>query len=77
MKRIIIFIGLKVGEVTGLGVGILGLVYLAKWVDSWLDPLYTYAFVFLFLLIMACYGIYLAIKANWRKAGEIAGRGKG
>ncbi|KKM92530.1 hypothetical protein LCGC14_1217590 [marine sediment metagenome] len=89
MKRIIIFIGLKVGELVGVGVLAVGFALLGNHIDSLIYDNYDSIFSsyksffisfgigievpFVPLGIFGIgYGLYRAIKANWRKAGELA-----
>jgi hypothetical protein len=88
MKRIAIFIGLKVLEVGGVvfvlwGLGILGKMLLPSFfgVGSstecpvWVAGIVSAGGLFA-VVILVCLACSI-VKANWRKAGEIAERGEG
>ena len=93
MKRVCIFIGLKVMELVGLGAAIVFLAAMGNGVTFWLPSLghvenifssrsdFIWAFGnglislgLSILIVLALMGLRLAIKANWRKAGELARR---
>ena len=87
MKRIAIFVGLKLAEIVaavvgyGLLFGLGGLIPgallndRARWFDVWIGgPLV--AAVGLMTLVLIGYGGWTWVRANWRKAGEITERGK-
>ena len=91
MKRVLIFIGLKVAEVGSVGLVVLGVYWMGRVLTltvGWehgegvgqniliglLSAVIVYAlFVTVFLLGS---GIWIIIRANWKKAGELAERGK-
>ena len=92
MKRVFIFIGLKLGEaclaVAGYavlwGVGrwfiyVVNdeIVFLERhWTDYYIGipVMGVVTLVVTFVGIMCCVGLYILIKSNWKKAGELANR---
>jgi len=80
MKRVMIFIGLKLAEIGGVAVVIFLLSRVGNFINNILDfdTSLILDFVFGFLctgtvLVVMC-GLFLIIKANWEKAGDIADR---
>lgn len=82
MKRIAIFVGLKVLEIGGVvfvpwGVGILGKRLFPEFfrlTPTWLTGLLVLGFMG--VLVSVCVGMCCIVKANWLKAGELAGKGE-
>ncbi len=84
MKRIIIFICMKVAEIAAIvfipyGVGKVSLMTIGDWLVNvetafqvWVCGLMS--LVSIFIGVMACTGIFLVIVANWRKATEWANK---
>jgi len=88
MKRVLIFIGLKIAEIVGTGIVLfgcnrLGWLVLRKIIDAD-DPAYvaiigytsTGAIIIFIAYLVLWEAIPAWIKSNWEKAGEIARRGK-
>jgi thiosulfate reductase cytochrome b subunit len=72
-KRVLIFIGLKLAELTGLAMFIAALVGLNYLTDEY--DLAKYIFIAISLIIIAIW-LVIAVKENWAWAGRIAGRKK-
>ncbi len=77
MKRILLFIGLKIAEIAGVVFMpyFIGLRVVTKWPGVWTDcPAWIVGFLTLFILFVACIGICGFIEANWNWAGKILKR---
>jgi len=90
MKRVLIFIVLKIGEAClaavgyavlwGIGYGFICAIGNVEELNTWAEyyilvPMFsTVPLVGLCLLVACCIGFYHLIKANWKKAGELANK---
>ena len=90
MKRVLIFIGLKLGEtslIVMLYAVLWGIGYATLYAAGIADGIITRIDYFVVIPMAgiitisygggACFGLYYLIKSNWKQAGELANTGRG
>ena len=87
MKTVIIFIGLKLAEIAGVVVVVYGTYWIGKGMKSLVSNFFPHIYAdgwsllvvtgimciwLIVVLVLIAYGLYLLIRANWRKAKELS-----